>query len=621
MCWMTRRLVLVAVVGSLAASQAPGCTVPVFRYALERWPADAHLMSVASNVNAAVEDINDSHNANLWVRRADRNQTTDVAVIHAAENVVWYEGPWQPGLPTRLVDSPLRRRIVHELVTGTTAVFVLIESDNPATNDVVAAMLKERLAAVTEEVALPEQPDYEDETDGWMGAARGQSLSELPLQIKFTTHRVSRNTRDEEFFLRQITGLDSVLASPATPLVAVVFGQGRMITLMGRELVPEIIDEICWFLCSACSCRVKALNPGVDLLMAANWDEAVYAYPEPVRVLLPDGNHFMMGGTGAVDVIDAAVQPEAAAAPAPVAAEGEKTESGVGALWVWGGLAIAVVAGLAGLVASRRRMMLWIVCAAGLACCAGCGDRRAGSEMDGALPELLLYCGAGIRPAATALMEAFEREHAVRVSATYAGSGRLLGQLASSKRGDLFMPGSAFYVDSAIEQGLADGDTRRTAAYFVPTLFVEKGNPHRVAALNDLAVKQLRVGLGDMRMVAVGKRSVELFEKNGIAADAVARNTVYSSGTVNELCVAIELKNIDVAIVWDANARQFAEVGDAVAIPPGQNIVSEVPIVRLRFSQHAGAARDFIEFVASGEGQAIMAGEGYTVTAPENWKE
>ena len=40
----------------------------------------------------------------------------------------WYEGAWEPGLLTRLADSPMRRRIAHDLVTGATATFVLIES-------------------------------------------------------------------------------------------------------------------------------------------------------------------------------------------------------------------------------------------------------------------------------------------------------------------------------------------------------------------------------------------------------------------------------------------------------------------------------------------------------------
>jgi len=227
--------------------------------------------------------------------------------------------------------------------------------------------------------------------------------------------------------------------------------------------------------------------------------------------------------------------------------------------------------------------------------------------------ELLLYCGAGIRPAAKALIDEFEAAHDIKVSATYAGSGRLLGQLTTSRRGDLFMPGSAFYVNKAIEDGLADGVAKRKVALFIPTILVQKGNPLGVESLRNFADRQLRVGLGDERAVAVGKRSVKLFEKNGIPYDEVMKNVVYRSGTVNELGVAIEMRNIDAAIVWDANARQFADVGDAIEIPREENIVSTIPIAPLTFSRERAAALKFIDFVTSDKGKAILRKQGYMV--------
>jgi molybdate transport system substrate-binding protein len=120
---------------------------------------------------------------------------------------------------------------------------------------------------------------------------------------------------------------------------------------------------------------------------------------------------------------------------------------------------------------------------------------------------LLLYCGAGIQPAAEALTTAFSKESGITVNTTYAGSGRLLGQVATSQVGDLFMPGSAFYVEQAIEQNLAQENTKQEVAYFVPVIVVQKGNPLGVTSLADLANTELRLGLGDERAVAIGKQS------------------------------------------------------------------------------------------------------------------
>ncbi len=232
--------------------------------------------------------------------------------------------------------------------------------------------------------------------------------------------------------------------------------------------------------------------------------------------------------------------------------------------------------------------------------------------------ELILYCGAGIRPACKELIEGFEaKRDDVTVSATYAGSGRLLGQLAASKRGDLFMTGSSFYVDKAIEDGLAAAETKKRVAYFVPVIFVQKGNPYGIATLRDFVEKDLRIGLGDDRAVAIGKRAVKIFEKNEIPYEKIKEKLTYVSGTVNELGAAIELKNIDLTIVWDANARQFKHAGDIVEIPPKQNVISTIPIARLASSEHPEAAKEFIDFVTSEAGKEILRKQKYTIELPQ----
>ena len=232
--------------------------------------------------------------------------------------------------------------------------------------------------------------------------------------------------------------------------------------------------------------------------------------------------------------------------------------------------------------------------------------------------ELMFYCGAGLRDAAKLIKTEFELKNPdIKLALTYAGSGRLLGQLGASQQGDLFMPGSAYYIDQAINKGWADKNTRCNLAFFIPVIMVQKGNPHKITCLNHLIQQNIRIGLGDERAVAVGKRSYEIFKKNNLNITAITKNLAYKSATVNELGLAIQLKNVDAVIMWDANARQFAKYGDIIPIPIKQNIISCIPIAALTFSQHPKQAERFINFISSDTGINLFHKANYTTETPK----
>ena len=52
-----------------------------------------------------------------------------------------------------------------------------------------------------------------------------------------------------------------------------IFGRGRVVPpATGEEIQPEAIREVAEFLTGPCSCEVKEMNPGYDLLLSANWN-------------------------------------------------------------------------------------------------------------------------------------------------------------------------------------------------------------------------------------------------------------------------------------------------------------------------------------------------------------
>jgi molybdate transport system substrate-binding protein len=243
----------------------------------------------------------------------------------------------------------------------------------------------------------------------------------------------------------------------------------------------------------------------------------------------------------------------------------------------------------------------------------GCG----GDALEGGAhekKELLLYCGAGIRPPVEELVEIFEREHGVHMAVDYAGSEVLLSKIKLSRKGDLYMPGDRHYIDQAAEAGMIH--SRNPVCYFIPAILVRKGNPKGIKGLRDLLAPGIRLGLGDAKACAIGRKTEKIFEKNDIPWERVEANLAYQSLTVNELGMQIQAGSLDAVIVWDAIARYYTRYGEVVPIPVEQNITSTVELGVLDFSRAKKQADSFMAFAMSDRGRSIFAKHNYTVDPP-----
>ena len=65
--------------------------------------------------------------------------------------------------------------------------------------------------------------------------------------------------------------------TPSRLILAIFIRDSKIIVGPAGELDEEGIDEVSLFLLGACSCRVKFQNPGWDLALALDWDEALLA--------------------------------------------------------------------------------------------------------------------------------------------------------------------------------------------------------------------------------------------------------------------------------------------------------------------------------------------------------
>ncbi len=258
------------------------------------------------------------------------------------------------------------------------------------------------------------------------------------------------------------------------------------------------------------------------------------------------------------------------------------------------------------------KRLVFIAVVAAVVSVGGCGKQSS----DGGDPnELQFYCAAGLRPPVAEIVEAFYKARGVKVACDYAGSETLLSKIKLARRGDLYMPGDAYYMHQAEQAKMIARS--RAVCYWVPTILVQKGNPRGIASLADLLKDDLKVGLGDPNVCAIGKTTWKILEKSGITREQMRNNLKFQSLTVNELGMQIQTKSLDAVIVWDAMASYYREYGDEVPIPAEKNVFSVVLIGVLEFSKNKGSADEFIEFMRSDEGRAIFAKYDYITEPPK----
>jgi hypothetical protein len=300
----------------LTAAPARACNVPVFRYALERWPADPYEVIVfhrgpLSPADTALADAlakladADAPIANFTFERVDLEKKPDKELVRLFESlpdkdnlpllVVCYPAPsgisanaWSGRLSTdavrRLLDSPARREVVRRIVGGDSGVWILLECGDRGQDDAAEKLLRAELLKLQQTLKLPElTADPEDKLSG-----KGPEL-----KLSFSLVRVSRSDPAEKMLVAMLERLEENLPADK-PMAFAVFGRGRALPpTIGRGINPDTLRADARFLTGPCTCKVKEQNPGVDLLIVADWEAPVTRQPtitlpgEPSSVTLP----------------------------------------------------------------------------------------------------------------------------------------------------------------------------------------------------------------------------------------------------------------------------------------------------------------------------------------------
>lgn len=224
---------------------------------------------------------------------------------------------------------------------------------------------------------------------------------------------------------------------------------------------------------------------------------------------------------------------------------------------------------------------------------------------------LFVYCAAGLKEPMTEITAEFEKKTGVKVETTYANSGQLLGQIQTTRIGDVYIPGESGFITQATSQKLTRGEPREFC-HFLPVILVRKGNPKRIHDLVDLTKPGIKLALAD-ESAAIGKLQNELFTKNALDTQAIIRNTINSPAMVTDVALSVKLGTVDAGIVWNTIGALYPDSTEIVAIPLEKNSASHVHASALAGAKNPEAAQAFLDYLASDKAKTILANQGFGV--------
>jgi hypothetical protein len=311
---MNARTTTVCLFLLVTAAVAEACQVPVFRYALERWQPDHYQLVIVHDGNLTSEEQADvtyleenlvgpnGPMINLrfealdlakekkqfarWKKlHSDQNASVSIHLFFPFEafeqdtNPIW-NGNFTRNNINQILDSPARRELVKRILAGDSAVWFFLETGNQKEDDKLFKTLEKYAKIAEKEISVPEgviQQSALDDPSLLLGPGDEENIleSSVPLKIAFSILRLSRKDPQEAILRSMLLHLEDDLLDKEMenkPMLFPAFGKGRVLPpLIGAGISEENALADCGYLCGACSCQVKNQNPGMDILVKADW--------------------------------------------------------------------------------------------------------------------------------------------------------------------------------------------------------------------------------------------------------------------------------------------------------------------------------------------------------------
>jgi molybdate transport system substrate-binding protein len=214
--------------------------------------------------------------------------------------------------------------------------------------------------------------------------------------------------------------------------------------------------------------------------------------------------------------------------------------------------------------------------------------------------------------AASSLTKAFTTEKAdlektsagLHVTFDFAGSQTLVTQIRQGAPADVFASADTANMQHLVDAGLVE--TPKTFARNRLEIAVAPGNPENVASLADLERPGIALVLAD-QSVPAGRYARQAFAKAGLPAPRPVSDELDVKSTLAKLT----LGEADAVVVYVTDVKAAGDKVLGITIPAEQNVPATYPIAAVKASKNLAAAEAFVDEIATGSGQQVLAAAGF----------
>ncbi len=241
------------------------------------------------------------------------------------------------------------------------------------------------------------------------------------------------------------------------------------------------------------------------------------------------------------------------------------------------------------------------------------GFRVSGGDLWSNVPELKLFAGSMLRPAIDDTIKEFKRREGVQVVTMYNGCGILVAQMKAGQVPDAYFACDTEFMDQVPDLFPESTDVSQNEL----VILVEKGNPHNIASLRDLAKEGLQVGIGHEKQCAMGWLTQNTFREGGVQKE-VMQNVTVQTPTGDMLVNQLRTGSLDAAVAYLSNAAGSGDVLDAIRIQGIQCSIATQPYAIRPDSPNAQTASRLFKQICSVESREAFAAEGFGWKVPSD---